>query len=58
MFDPSRFYSAVEVWHLSHAPRELVYADLASGRLKSIARGSRYLIPGACAAAWIEELST
>ena len=56
MFDPSRFYRAPEVIRESNAPREMVYADLASGRLKAIRRGRVWLIPGACAAEWVQRL--
>ncbi len=53
MFEPDRFYTAGEVWHLSHAPRELVYSALHSGDLQAIRRGTRWLIPGRSALEWI-----
>jgi excisionase family DNA binding protein len=53
MFDRVRFYSASEVKQLSHAPRELVYGDLKSGRLKAYRRGRRWLIPGASVIEWL-----
>jgi excisionase family DNA binding protein len=52
MFDPARFYSAPEVWRLSHAPRDLIYEALRSGELRSIRRGKRWLIPGSAALEW------
>lgn len=58
MFDPARFYTAQEVWRLSRAPRELVYTDLQTGRLKAIRRGRRFLVPGECARQWISDLTS
>jgi hypothetical protein len=52
-FDPSRYYSAPEVWRRSHAPREYVYTSLKTGQLRAIRRGKRWLIPGSAALEWI-----
>jgi hypothetical protein len=54
VFEPDRFYRASEVWRLSRAPRELVYAALRSGELRDIRRGDRWLIPGREALEWVE----
>lgn len=53
MFDVDRFYTAAEVVRESEAPRAMVYDALRSGELRSIRRGRRFLVPGACAVEWI-----
>jgi excisionase family DNA binding protein len=44
-----------EVAAVAHAPRDLVYAALKSGQLKSIKRGSRFLVPSWAVEEWIRE---
>lgn len=55
MFEPDRFYRPREIWRLSHAPREFVYRALRSGDLRSIRRGTRYLVPGGAVLEWLGE---
>lgn len=54
MFQRDRFYTAPEVWRLSHAPRALVYEALARGDLPAYRRGRRWLVPGSSVLSWIE----
>jgi excisionase family DNA binding protein len=53
MIDPHRFFTPSQVWHLTGAPRALVYEALRAGDLRAIHRGSRWLVPGAEVVAWI-----
>ena len=48
-----RFYRPQELWRLTHAPRSLIYEALERGDLRAIRRGSRWLIPGSAAIAWL-----
>jgi hypothetical protein len=57
MFDPDRFYRPPEIIVKSHVPREVVYAALHSGELKSLRRGPRFLIPGSCVIEWLREVA-
>jgi hypothetical protein len=56
MFDPERFYRPREVVTASNAPRDLVYAALHAGALRSIRRGEHFLIPGWAASEWVRDL--
>ncbi len=53
VFLPDRVYRPREVAENGRVPRELVYAALHSGELKSLRRGSRFLIPGWCVSDWL-----
>ena len=51
-----RLFTPREVSARWHVPRDLVYESLHSGALRSIRRGSRFLVPGAAVSLWLKRL--
>jgi excisionase family DNA binding protein len=51
-----RVYTVPELRPETHAPRAMLYAALASGELRAVRRGRKWLIPGSAAIAWLEGL--
>jgi excisionase family DNA binding protein len=57
VIDPHVLYSPKGANVTTRAPRDLIYHDLHSGKLKAIRRGNRWLIPGVQLRAWLEEMA-
>ena len=53
---PDRLFTPREVAARWHVPRDAVYEGLHAGTLKSIRRGTRFLVPGKAVASWLDQL--
>ena len=56
MRSEDRLHTPREVAKKWKVPRDLVYSSLHAGTLKSIRRGTRFLIPGKAVASWLDQL--
>ena len=57
-FRDDRMYRPTEIVANGHVPRDLVYSALHAGDLKSLRRGSRYLVPGSCVLEWMRQVAS